>query len=101
MGVPVDEVADKMDEQVYDWQKGLDKLLMLQGTANEMTINAPTKLAAKVKTDGKVTALNGAFSGQGGADEIAEYDLNAGMEAKKHGRQQNLSWSVRCTAPDH
>lgn len=31
MGVPLDEVADKMDEQVGDWQKGFDKLLMLQG----------------------------------------------------------------------
>ena len=31
MGVPVDEVADKMDEQVGDWQKGFDALLMLQG----------------------------------------------------------------------
>lgn len=31
MGVPVEEVADKMGEQVADWQKGFDQLLMLQG----------------------------------------------------------------------
>lgn len=31
MGVPVDEIADKMDEQVQDWQKGFDQLLFLQG----------------------------------------------------------------------
>ena len=31
MGVPENEVADKMDEQVGDWQKGFDALLMLQG----------------------------------------------------------------------
>lgn len=31
MGVPLDEVADAMNEQVEDWQKGFDRLLMLQG----------------------------------------------------------------------
>lgn len=31
MGVPVAEIADKMNDQVEDWQKGFDKLLMLQG----------------------------------------------------------------------
>jgi len=31
MGVPPEEVADKMDEQVADWQRGFDQLLMLQG----------------------------------------------------------------------
>lgn len=31
MGVPVDEVADKMNEQVEDFQKGFDRLLMVQG----------------------------------------------------------------------
>lgn len=31
MGVSEDEIADKMNEQVADWQKGFDQLLMLQG----------------------------------------------------------------------
>ena len=31
MGVPVAEVAEKMDAQVDDFQKGFDKMLMLQG----------------------------------------------------------------------
>ena len=31
MGVTVDEVADKMDEQVADFNKGFDQMLMLQG----------------------------------------------------------------------
>jgi hypothetical protein len=31
MGVPVSEIADKMNDQVEDWQKGFDKLLMIQG----------------------------------------------------------------------
>lgn len=35
MGVPPDEVADAMNEQVGDWQKGFDKLLMLQGMKAE------------------------------------------------------------------
>lgn len=31
MGVPEEEIADRMNEQVADWQKGFDQLLMLQG----------------------------------------------------------------------
>jgi hypothetical protein len=31
MGVQPSEVADKMNEQVEDWQKGFDQLLMIQG----------------------------------------------------------------------
>jgi hypothetical protein len=31
MGVPPEELADKMNDQVADWQKGFDQLLMLQG----------------------------------------------------------------------
>lgn len=31
MGVPVEDVADKMNEQVEDFQKGFDRLLMVQG----------------------------------------------------------------------
>ena len=31
MGVPVDEIADRMDEQVKDFNKGFDASLMLQG----------------------------------------------------------------------
>lgn len=31
MGVSEDELADAMNEQVEDWQKGFDKLLMVQG----------------------------------------------------------------------
>ncbi len=31
MGVPITELADKMNEQVADWQKGFDQLLMVQG----------------------------------------------------------------------
>lgn len=43
MGVPPDEVADKMNEQVGDWQKGFDKLLMLQGMeAKTLGITLPS-----------------------------------------------------------
>jgi hypothetical protein len=31
MGVSPEELADKMNDQVADWQKGFDQLLMLQG----------------------------------------------------------------------
>lgn len=31
MGVPVEEVRDRMDTQVQDWQRGFDQLLMIQG----------------------------------------------------------------------
>lgn len=35
MGVEPEDVADAMNEQVNDWQKGFDKLLMLQGMKAE------------------------------------------------------------------
>ena len=44
MGVPVSELADKMDEQVNDWQRGFDAMLMLQGmkaTALQITLPSP------------------------------------------------------------
>lgn len=31
MGIPIDQIADIMNEQVADWQKGFDELLMVQG----------------------------------------------------------------------
>lgn len=43
MGVAVDEIADKMDEQVRDFQKGFDQLLMLQGMkANTLNVALPS-----------------------------------------------------------
>lgn len=38
LGVPPDQLADKLDSVVTDWQTGLDALLMLQGI-NAKTIN--------------------------------------------------------------
>lgn len=43
MGVSPEDVADKMDEQVADWQKGFDQLLMLQGMqAKTLSITLPS-----------------------------------------------------------
>jgi hypothetical protein len=43
MGVPVDQLADKMGEQVADWQKGFDELLMIQGMqAKALQITLPS-----------------------------------------------------------
>lgn len=43
MGVSPEEVADKMDEQVGDWNKGFDQLLMLQGmTAKTLSVTLPS-----------------------------------------------------------
>lgn len=42
MGVPVDEIADKMDEQVSDFNKGFDAMLMLQGIkAKTLPVSLP------------------------------------------------------------
>lgn len=42
MGVPPDQLADKMNEQVEDFQKGFDKMLALQGmTAKTLPISLP------------------------------------------------------------
>jgi len=43
MGVPVSEVADAMNDQVEDFQKGFDRLLMVQGMqAKTLQITLPT-----------------------------------------------------------
>lgn len=43
MGVPVEELADKMNEQVEDWQRGFDKLLMIQGMqAKSLSVTLPS-----------------------------------------------------------
>jgi hypothetical protein len=42
MGVPEDEIADKLDEVVGDFQKGFDNLLMLQGIeAKQLAVTLP------------------------------------------------------------
>lgn len=42
LGVPEDQIADKLDEVVGDWQKGFDQLLMLQGIkADTLGITLP------------------------------------------------------------
>lgn len=56
--------------------------LLDEATAKELTLNAARKLAEKAKP-GKAVGLNGATAlGNAGADEFADMDLNAGMEAK-------------------
>lgn len=43
MGVAPDKIADAMNDQVEDWQKGFDKLLMLQGMqAKTLGITLPS-----------------------------------------------------------
>ncbi|KQQ46513.1 hypothetical protein ASF69_04615 [Rhizobium sp. Leaf311] len=43
MGVTVQDVADKMNEQVADFQKGFDQMLMLQGmTAKTLGVTLPS-----------------------------------------------------------
>jgi len=43
MGVPESEIVDKMNEQVADWQKGFDQLLMIQGIqAKTLGITLPS-----------------------------------------------------------
>lgn len=43
MNIPIDELVDKMNEQVDDYQRGFDKLLMLQGMeAKTLSITLPS-----------------------------------------------------------
>lgn len=43
MGISVQDLADKMNEQVADWQKGFDQLLMVQGMqAKTLGITLPS-----------------------------------------------------------
>ncbi|PZR36481.1 anti-CBASS protein Acb1 family protein [Caulobacter segnis] len=81
MGVSPDELADKMNAQVEDFQKGFDKVLMLQGmTAKPMTVTLPASpeqffllpvqgIAAKFKMPLKI--LVGSQSGERASTEDA------------------------------
>jgi len=51
-------------------------------SAKELTLNAARKLAEKARP-GKAQALNGAFTGNGDADEWADYSLNAAIDGTK------------------
>lgn len=43
MGVPVEDLADKMNEQVADWSAGFDKLLMIMGMeAKTLQVTLPS-----------------------------------------------------------
>lgn len=43
MGIPVSEIADKIDEQVGDWNMGFDKSLMIQGiVAKTLQVTLPS-----------------------------------------------------------
>ena len=52
-----------------------------EDAAKELTVNALRKLAEKAKP-GKAAALNAGGFGGGQADDFADYDINAMMEAK-------------------
>lgn len=55
--------------------------LMEEAVAKELTLNAARALAAKAKP-GKAAPINGAANLNNSADDFADVDLNAGMEAK-------------------
>lgn len=42
MNIPIDKIAEVMNDQVADWQKGFDELLMIQGmTAKALKVELP------------------------------------------------------------
>lgn len=81
MGINVEDVADSMDEQVKDWQKGFDQMLMVQGMqAKTLGITLPSpehffaialqSFAASIPIPMKI--LVGSQSGERASTEDAE-----------------------------
>lgn len=93
MGVAPEAVADKMDEQVRDWQKGFDQLLMLQGMqAKTLGVTLPSpehffaialqSFAASVNIPVKI--LVGSQTGERASTEDAEEWAKTNM-ARRNG----------------
>ncbi|WP_435170812.1 anti-CBASS protein Acb1 family protein [Falsirhodobacter sp. 1013] len=81
LGIPVEQIVDKLDGVVTDWQTGLDSLLMLQGiTAKTLNVTLPSpehfhriplqSFAASVSMPMKI--LVGSQTGERASTEDAE-----------------------------
>ena len=95
MGIADDEIADAMNDQVEDWQKGFDKLLMLQGMeAKTLAVTLPSpehfhgipllSFAASLGIPAKI--LIGSQTGERASTEDArEWDLTC------NARRENIA----------
>ncbi|MCX8282471.1 DUF1073 domain-containing protein [Phyllobacterium sp. 0TCS1.6C] len=92
MGVPADEIADKMDAQVKDWQAGFDQMLLLQGIeAKALGITLPSpehffaialqSFAASIPIPMKI--LLGSQTGERASTEDAEEWAQTNMSRRK------------------
>lgn len=97
LGVPTDELADKMDEMVGDWQQGFDKMLMFQGiSAQTLGVTLPANpeqylmgalqgFAASVPIPMKI--LLGSQTGERASTEDAnEWDAYGNQRRARHAR---------------
>lgn len=93
MGVPTNELADRMNAQVEDWQKGFDKLLMVQAIeAKTLPITLPSpehffaivlqSFAASMQIPLKI--LVGSQSGERASTEDAQEWANTNMSRRNN-----------------
>lgn len=99
MGVQPEEVADAMNDQVGDWQKGFDKLLMLQGmkaTTLGITLPSPEhffnialqSFAASIQIPLKI--LVGSQSGERASTEDASEWAQVNMARRSDSVRPNI-----------
>lgn len=92
MGVQAEEIVDRMNEQVEDWQQGFDKLLMLQGMqAKTLSITLPSPehffaialqaFAASINIPVKI--LVGSQTGERASTEDADEWAQTNMSRRK------------------
>ena len=99
MGVSVDEIADKMNEQVAGWQKGFDQLLMIQGMeAKSLGVTLPSpehffsialqSFAASISMPVKI--LIGSQSGERASTEDANEWSQTNMSRRNNTVRPNI-----------
>lgn len=99
MNVNVEDLVDKMNEQVEDWQKGFDKLLMLQGMqAKTLNVSLPSpehffgialqSFAASINIPVKI--LVGSQTGERASTEDAEEWAKTNMARRRNQSVPNI-----------
>lgn len=88
MGVDITEIADAMNEQIEDYQKGFDKLIMLQGmTAKQLNVTLPSpeyfregpQMSFACSIEMPVKILTGMQTGERASKEDASEWAKTGM----------------------
>ena len=89
LGVEIGDIKDKLDEVVGDWQKGFDKLLMLQGIKHEapgITLPQPAEFL-----EGPLSSFSASFG-------IAVKILIGSQSGERASQEDADEWARTCMA---